>query len=98
MKYSTVEIRPHIEGNFKWRIASCDIPYERSNEAAKPCPVGFYHYKRKLGLENAFEELKACMIESHEKEIDRLIKSRDSLVMLQLPKAKNETQNQKTTP
>lgn len=89
MLYSSVEIKPTSCDTRKnktgWSITYYDIPYQRENVPARPYPVGFYHYKRSLGIEKAFDELKTEMIRCRLAEIDKLTASILSLQKLKLP-------------
>ena len=91
MLYSTVEIRPGIpskSGKSVWRVNYCDMEGQRENVESHPSAIGFYHYKRKIGVEQAFRELKSCMIEERLKIIENLTRQVSELEKLQLPKKK----------
>lgn len=91
MLYSTVEIRPGIpnkSGKGSWRVNYYDLEGHRENIEARPSAIGFYHYKRKIGVEQAFRELKSCMIEERLKIIENLTRQVSELEKLQLPKKK----------
>lgn len=83
MLFSTVEIKPSIDN--EWKISFSDLDGDRYNDGAPPSCMGFYHYPRRKGKEKAFNELKDKMIESHKKEIDRLTKSMNSLIDTDMP-------------
>lgn len=86
MLYSTIEIRPNILGckREKWNISYHDLPHQRENIQSKPASLGFYHYKRSLGVQKAFTELKAEMIRSRFEMIAQLNKEIESLAALEL--------------
>lgn len=94
MLYSTVEIRPGIpskSGESVWRVNYYDIEGQRENVKSLPqvqAGFGFYHYKRKIGVEQAFRELKSCMIDERLKIIENLTRQVSELQKLQLPKKK----------
>lgn len=91
MLYSTVEIRPGIpskSGEPVWRVNYYDMEGQRENVKSLPSALGFYHYKRKIGVEQAFMELKSCMIDERLKIIENLTRQVSELQKLQLPKKK----------
>jgi hypothetical protein len=81
--FSEITIRPTLEGG--WKVYVGDLPLERKDENHFPNAVGFYHYPGDLGKDEAFRRLKACMIRSHQKEIEDLTKSLEALKNLELP-------------
>jgi hypothetical protein len=75
MKCSTIKIQPNADGD-GWEY----FYYTHRNDYAfftnvEPNANGFFHYPEDYGDEKAFNELKACMIERHKDEIDKLEKS-----------------------
>jgi len=44
-------------------------------ERTSPSALGYYHFPETMTDEEAFNELKECMIKAHQEEIDRLEKS-----------------------
>lgn len=66
MLYSCIEIRKrpwHKKIKDMWQVSWWDIDGQRENQESVPQSLGFYHYKRRLGVEKAFQELKTKMIQ-----------------------------------
>ena len=81
MKYKTIEIRPFDDGSWHYLGPRADS-LDRVKTKTQPHPMGFFHYLVTFSDEEAFNQLKNCILESHEKEIKRLKKSADKLKLL----------------
>lgn len=83
MKYSTIEIKPSLFSD--WTVNSYDLPCDRESGEGNISQMGFFHYPTKLGSQAAFDKLKSHMIDSYNAEIERIIDTRDSLMLLEFP-------------
>lgn len=88
MRYSTVTFKPKVFEHGEWWVTFEDLPYDRESGNGSLSGLGFFHYPRKLGRKAAFEKLKAHMIEKHQEEIDRLMKSMESIRRIEMPNMK----------
>ena len=69
MKYKTVKIKPDIKK--RWHTYCYQIDdVDREDTETTPHPLGFYHYPETMSDEEAFNQLKQCMIDAHLKEIE----------------------------
>lgn len=83
MKYKTVKIFPNaLRDKLEWRVMFMKGDLDRVETKAVPNALGFFHYPETMPDEDAFEKLKVCMIEAHEKEIKQLKESVDKLKTL----------------
>lgn len=78
MLYNIIQIRPNYVLN-KWDISFASLDGEREEKQTFPNPLGYYHYPSNISKSIAFEELKKCMIEQHQQEIEKLQKSLQKL-------------------
>ena len=85
MKFSTVEIRPHLDKNDMWGVRFSDLPGDRIDEGLGPSGLGFYHYPRRLGKKKAFEILRSHLVAKHEEKINELTRSLEKLKELESP-------------
>lgn len=88
MKFNTIRIRPVTRrGKETWSVDVTQLDGDRSPAATRPHPLGFYHYKRSLGAQKAFDELKSCMIGRYLDEIEKMTALVRSLEAIKLPDA-----------
>lgn len=90
MRYSTVTFKPKAFEPEEWWVTFEDLPYDREPSEGSLSGLGFFHYPRTLGRKAAFEKLKAYMIEKHQEEIDRLLKSMESIRRIEMPNARTQ--------
>jgi len=68
MKYKTVEIKTDIKK--RWYTYCYEVDGDREESSLPPHPLGFFHYPETKSDEEAFNQLKQCMIDAHLKEIE----------------------------
>ena len=91
MLYIVIEIRPGLKtrkNKSGWRINYYDLEHQRDNIVTYPSALGFYHHKRSIPVEKAFEDLKTAMIASRQQAIENLLQEVISIQKLSLPKSK----------
>ena len=88
MKYSTVEIKPRACKPGEWWVTFSDLPYDRVEGDGSLSSIGFFHYPRRIGKKAAFEKLKAHLISKHQEEVNRLLRSIESLRRVEMPNAR----------
>jgi len=87
MRYRSIYIEPDPFTVGKWRTRSY---LDQADRVAHPDPqplpgLGVFYSPMRRSLKRGFNELKASMIEKHEKEIAALQKSLKALQELELP-------------
>lgn len=85
MRYSTVSIKPKAFEPGEWWVTFEDLPYDRESGGGALSGLGFFHYPRKIGKRAAFEKLKSHMLEKHQEEINRLVRSMESIRRVEMP-------------
>lgn len=81
MKYKTVKIEVDIEK--RWHTYCYKIDdVDRADNYLPPHPLGHFHYPVTMSDEEAFNQLKQCMIDAHLKEIEGYQKSLEELRQL----------------
>jgi len=85
MKYFHIKISQNIHN--EWVILCCKTDnVERVDKQSFPHPQGWFHCPITKTLQQGFDELKQCMVNSHEKEIKRLKNSLKTLKQIKLNK------------
>ena len=89
MKYKTVEIKrklsKHKEVFTSWELLYGGLDNdEKEDTETSPNGLGFYHYKETMPDKEAAQRLKDCMVEAHQKEVDRLTRSINTLISLKI--------------
>lgn len=85
MKFSTISIRPGGIHRGSWEVTVAKLPYDREDVDHGPHSLGFYHYPRSKTAQQAFDQLKALLVQRHVDEIAALTKSLAKLNALELP-------------
>lgn len=93
MLYNTVEIRKSAIRK-TWGVNNKELSYEREDAVPKPSGIlGFWHYPRELGEEQAFETLKQAMIDARNDVIISMQKEISELQALQYKPNKRKKHN-----
>lgn len=81
MRYRLIEMKPVLSTK-QYEIEVSDLLHDREDKVTQPNPVGFYHAPVTMDVEQAAEELRACMIKAArdhikgiEKDIEALAKA-----------------------
>ena len=82
--HSTIRIQPGING--RWCVTVQKLDDLERLCGTRASAYGVYNFPETIPVEEAFNELKSCMIKRHEKEIKQLQDSMDKLKVLELPK------------
>ena len=84
MKFGTVEIRERATKRGVFVVSFSDLDGDRHNENFGPNGLGFYHYPKRKGKAQAFEELRAHMVRCHEDVIQKLVQRVKKLNALEM--------------
>ena len=82
MKYNTVTIKPSNVQKGTWDVIFQDLPGNREEGPGILSGLGFFHYPAHMGKEEAFATLKEHLIQRHQDELDKLMRSLVSLKKL----------------
>ena len=82
MKYKTLTIKPSNTQKGTWDIIFHDLPGDREEGPGVISSLGFFHYPSYMAKEEAFAMLKEHMVQRHQEEIDKLLRSLVSLKKL----------------
>ena len=84
MKYNTIIIKPSNSRKGTWEVTFEDLPGDREEGPGILSSLGFFHYPSHMEKEEAFATLKEHLIQRHQNELDKLMRSLVSLKKLTL--------------